>query len=71
MWSIRMKVFFQAHGYDIFHLVVIGYNSINKTPNIAAKKELKNKKIAMDFIMEGFRDSIKDKVGKCSLAKEL
>jgi hypothetical protein len=25
----------------------------------------------MDFIMEGFRDSIKDKVGKCSLAKEL
>jgi hypothetical protein len=31
----------------------------------------KNNKIAMDFILEGLPDSVKDKVGKCSSAKEL
>jgi CO dehydrogenase/acetyl-CoA synthase beta subunit len=31
----------------------------------------KNKKIAMDFIMEGLPDSVKDKVGKCSSTKEI
>jgi hypothetical protein len=30
-----------------------------------------NKKIAMDFILEGLLDSVKDKVGQCSPAKEL
>jgi hypothetical protein len=28
-------------------------------------------KITMDFILEGFLDPVKDKVGKCSLAKEI
>jgi hypothetical protein len=40
--------------------------------NIEAKKELKrNNKIEMDFVLEGLCDSVKDKVGKCSSAKEL
>jgi hypothetical protein len=31
----------------------------------------KNNKIAMDFIWEGLPNPIREKVGKCSLAKEL
>jgi hypothetical protein len=31
----------------------------------------RNKKIALDFILEGLPDSVKDKVGQCSSAKEL
>jgi hypothetical protein len=31
----------------------------------------RNKKIAMDFILEGLPNSVKDKVGKCSSTKEL
>ena len=59
----------KADGYDIWYLVVTGYNG-SKKPNTASKKELKkNNKIAMDFIMEGLPISVKDKVGKCSLAK--
>jgi hypothetical protein len=70
MWS-RRKTFFQAHGYDIWYSVVTGYNG-SKKPNTAAKKELKkNNKIAMDFIMEGLPDSVKEKVGKSSSAKEI
>jgi hypothetical protein len=65
------KVFLQAHGYDIWQLVVTGYDS-SKREKTATKKELKqNNKIAMDFILEGLYDSVKDKVGKCSSTKEL
>jgi hypothetical protein len=71
LWSCRMKVFLQAQGYDVWHSVVTGYNATKK-PKTATKKELKrNNKITMDFILEGFPDSVKDKVGKCSSAKEL
>jgi hypothetical protein len=31
----------------------------------------KNKKIAMDFIWEGLPDPVREKVGKCSSAKEI
>jgi hypothetical protein len=38
----------------------------------ATKKELKkNKKIAMDFIWEGLPNPVREKVGKCSSAKEI
>jgi hypothetical protein len=59
-------------GYDIWKSVVTGYTATKKPPKTATKKELKkNNKIAMDFILEGLCDSTKDKVGKCSSAKEL
>jgi hypothetical protein len=71
MWSIRMKTFLQAHGYDVWYSVFTGCTG-SKKPNIDAKKELKkNNKIAMDFILEGLPDSVKEKVGKCLSAKEL
>jgi hypothetical protein len=72
MWSIRMKTFLQARGYDVWKLLVTGYTTTKKPPKTAAKKDLKRKKkIAMDFILEGLFDSVKYKVGKCSSVKEL
>jgi hypothetical protein len=39
---------------------------------LATKKELKkNNKIAMDFIWEGLPNLVREKVGKCSSAKEI
>ena len=71
MWSRRMKVFLQAHGNYIWISIVIGYDS-SKRAKTATKKELKkNNKILMDFIWEGLPNSIREKVGKCSSAKEL
>jgi hypothetical protein len=50
---------------------VIGYNATKK-PKTVMKKELKNNnKIAMDFIWEGIPNLVKEKMGKCSLAKEI
>jgi hypothetical protein len=71
IWSRKMKTCLQEQGYDIWYSIFIGYNGSNK-PKTTTKKELnKNKKITIYFIMEGLLDSIKDKVGKFSLAKEL
>jgi hypothetical protein len=71
MWNIIMKTFLQAQGYDVWKSVVTGYTATKK-PKTATKKELKrNNKIAMDFILEGLPDSVKEKVGKCLSAKEL
>jgi hypothetical protein len=71
MWSIRTKVFLQAQGHYIWLSVVTGYDS-SKREKTAAKKELrKNNKIAMDFIWEGLPNPVREKVGKCSSAKEL
>jgi hypothetical protein len=67
MWNIRMKTCLQAHGYDVWKSIVIGYTTTKK-PKIAAKKELKrNNKVEMDFILEGLRDSVKE---VCIMKKE-
>jgi hypothetical protein len=50
---------------------VTRYNGTKK-PKTTTKKELKkNNKIAMDFILQGLYDLVKDKVGKCSSTREL
>jgi hypothetical protein len=71
MWSIRTRTFLEEQGYDIWYLVFIGYNATKKAKTTTKKKLKKNKNIAMDFILEGLYDSIKDKVSKCSSTKEL
>jgi hypothetical protein len=72
IWNSRMKVFLKSQGYDVWDSVVSGYITSRKPPKTAAKKELKrNNKIAMDFILEGLSDPVKDKVGQCSSAKEI
>ena len=66
-----MKVFLQAHGHYIWISFVTGYDS-SKREKIVAKKELKkNKKIEMYFIQEGLPNPVREKVGKCSSAKEI
>jgi hypothetical protein len=67
----RKEVFLQAEGHYIWLSVFIGYDS-SKRAKTATKKELKkNNKIAMDFIWEGLPKPVREKVGKCSSAKEL
>jgi hypothetical protein len=71
IWSIRTKVFLQAQGHDIFLSAVMGYDSSKRAKTVAKKDLKKNKKIEMDFIWEGLPDLVREKVGKCSSAKEI
>jgi hypothetical protein len=72
IWSIRMKEFMGAMGYDVWNSVVSGYTPPKRPPKSAMKKELKiNNKLAMDAILEGLSESMKIKIGKCTSTKEL
>jgi hypothetical protein len=71
MWSIRTELFLHSQGHYIWLSFVTGYDS-SKREKTAAKNELrKNKKIAMDFILEGLPNPVREKVGKCSSTKGL
>jgi hypothetical protein len=53
MWNTRMKLFLQAHGFDIWQSVVTGYTTSKKPLKTATNKELKrNNKIAMDYMIQ-------------------
>ena len=66
-----MKVFLQEHGHYIWISIVIGYGS-SKRAKTTTKKELKEiNKIEIDFIYEGLPNPVREKVGKCSSAKEI
>jgi hypothetical protein len=71
MWSIRTKVFLQAHGHYIWLSIVTGYDSSKRAKTVAKKELRKNNKIAMDFIWEVLSNPIREKVGKCSSTKDL
>jgi hypothetical protein len=44
MWSIRMRTFLKAQGYDIWYSVVTGYNATKKAKTTTKKELKKNKK---------------------------
>jgi hypothetical protein len=72
IWNPRMKVFLEAHAYDVRYSVVIGYTTKNKPMKTTTKKELKrNKKITMDAILDALNDLVKVKMGQCSSTKEI
>jgi hypothetical protein len=71
MYNIRTRTFLEANGYDIWYSIVTRYNATKKEKTTTKKELKKNNKIAMDFILEGLYDSIKDKVGKFSSTKEI
>jgi hypothetical protein len=71
MSSIKTKLFLQEHGHYIWLSVFTGYDSSKRAKTVAKKEFKKNNKITMDFIWEGLPNPVREKVGKCSSAKEL
>jgi hypothetical protein len=62
-WRNMMKTCLRAQGYDVWYSVVIGYTCSNKLKNATNKELNRNKKISMDFILEGLLDLVKYNVG--------
>jgi hypothetical protein len=71
MQSIRKRTFLKAHGYDIWYSVVTEYNATKKAKTASKKEMKKNNKMTTDLIWEGLPDLVREKVGNCSLAKEI
>jgi hypothetical protein len=67
----KQEFFLQEHGNYIWLSVVTRYDCSKRENNVAKKELKKNNKIAMDFILEGLCNQVREKVGKCSSTKEL
>ena len=70
-WSIRMKETLKATGYDVWNSVITGYSPPKKARTIAQKDARKNNSMALEIVLEGLTDSIKENIGKYSSCKEL
>lgn len=63
IWESRMEACLKVHGYDVWHFVVSGDTSSNKSRRYNTK--------AMNFILSALPDSMKDKVDQFSSTKRL
>ena len=60
----------EQQGFDVWKSVVRGYTTTKKQKTTTKKEFKRNNKIAMYFILEELPNPIREKVGKCSLAKK-
>jgi hypothetical protein len=61
--------FLGAQGYDVWYSIFTRYPGSKKQKTLAKRELKRNKKIAMDFILEGLLDPVKDKVVQCLSSK--
>jgi hypothetical protein len=64
-WSIRMKIYFQALGFDIWESITIGYTYE------VGKESSENNEKEIDSILSGLSDSETVKVMKCTSSKNI
>ncbi|KAH9293136.1 hypothetical protein KI387_041660 [Taxus chinensis] len=71
-WSIRMKTYLMALGFDIWQSVTVGYTIPSVPPtDQAGKKAFENNAKAMNAILCGLSESEFVKVMQCDTAKEI
>jgi hypothetical protein len=70
-WSIRMESHLKALGHDVWNSVITDYFPPNRVRTPAQKKSKKINSMAMNTILDGLPDDIKEKIGECNSAKEL
>ena len=67
-----MKVYLGALGFDVWDSNVSCYIPPKGATEITAKKKLKrNQTMAMESIWDGLSDKVKERMGRCTSAKEL
>jgi hypothetical protein len=71
-WSIRMKTYIQAQGFEIWQSIVDGYTVLAVPPtNDKAVKLDQNNSKATNAVLNGLSDTIFTKVSHCKSAKEI
>jgi hypothetical protein len=70
-WKNRMETYLKALGANVWFSVASGYNALKKPKTATHKEAKRNKKLAIDTILDGLTDSMKSKVGSCAPAKEI
>ena len=71
-WSIRMKTYIQAQGFQVWQSIVDGYIAPSIPPtNDKAVKLGENNFKAKNALLNGLHDTIFTKVAHCKSAKEI
>jgi hypothetical protein len=71
-WSIRMKTYIQAHGFQVWQSIVDGYIAPTVPPtNDKAVKLGENNSKAINALLNGLSDTVFSKVAHCKSAKEI
>jgi hypothetical protein len=71
-WSIRMKTYIQAHGFEIWQSIVDGYTTPTVPPtNDKAVKLSQNNSKATNALLNGISETVFTKVAHCKSAKEI
>jgi hypothetical protein len=71
VWKVRMRTALMASGADVWNSVITGYSPPKKARTIAQREAKKNNSIAMETILKGMTDSVKEKIGQHISAKDL
>jgi hypothetical protein len=71
-WSIRMKAYIQAHGFQVWQSIVDGYTTTTVPPtNDKAVKLGENNSKAINALLNGLSDTVFTKVAHCKSAKKI
>jgi hypothetical protein len=71
-WSLRMKTYIHAHGFEIWQSIVDGYTVPTVPPtNDKAVKLSQNNSKATSEVLNGLSETIFTKVAHCKSAKEI
>jgi hypothetical protein len=71
-WSIRMKTYIHAHGFQFCQSIVDGYTTPTVSPtNDKAIKLSENNSKATNAILNGLSDTLFTKVAHCKSTKEI
>jgi hypothetical protein len=71
-WSIRMKTYIQAQGFQVCQSIVDGYTTPTVPPtNDKAVKLSENNSKSINALLNGLSDSIFTKVSHCKYAIEI
>jgi hypothetical protein len=71
-WSISMKAYIQAYGFQVWQSIVDGYTTPTVPPrNEKAMKLDENNSKAINALLNGLSDTIFTKVAHCKSTKEI
>ena len=71
LWNIRMRVYLQSLGYGVWNSVISYYIPPKRIRTTYQKESKKNNSRAMEAILDGLPQPIKEKRGSCLSAMEL
>jgi hypothetical protein len=71
-WSIRMKAYIHAHGFQVWQSIVDGYTAPAVPPTIEKAVKLgENNSKSINALLNGLSDTVFTKVAHCKSTKDI